>query len=1659
MLKLNKHVTLILAILFILIIIPCSFAQDMENNTLSDDVNDVNIADVNDVIYVSDADSNGDGSQNSPFNSISDAVEKYNSSLNSYVYIKNGEYKINEEIELTKDITIIGQSSQATILDAQNQCSIFKLTTKSKIALVNLTLKNADGDAALFLDYGDNVIVDNCIFENNAKGAICHKSYFGDLVLNVTNSIFTNNYNKDGGAININRGALNVTNSIFKNNAAPTGDSDASQGGAIYAGGGTLKTVYIDNCVFINNSATHGSAISDSADSEFYVFNSIFTNNTSPGNSKYNLNSSVINAKPSLKGINLYLKNNTLSGNVLNNEIESTSLVKINYLDKNVKIAAEDLEKIYGDDYNYRVKLTDFSGNPLSGKEITVVLTNSKDETQTVLKNVTNSEGIALICLANQKPGKYSAFSKFDGDNEFDGINITNIVKIRTESSYNIIFTEDHVYLTEGDSYNATAYIYDEYMVPTTAADGASFSVDWFEGDIHRHIDVGSVKVVGNKLVYDINRCHLITTDIPYEITFEISNVGSAVLTVDLSKNISNIDKNLDTIYVSKTGNDETGDGSENNPLATVQNALIANTYLGGGKTIIVGEGTYEISTFNIIGNVTIIGDKSKTILKQTNGILGMFEIENKNTVNFINLTFINGYATPEPESLIHVTEESVAYFDGCEFYNNSAMDGSAIALSRGAKVYINNSYFHDNIAKLRTSDTYGIGGAIYVHDYSYLYVANSLFENNSAMDGGAIFLGFGSEADIINSTFIKNTALVSRIREGGGGAIYSRSSNLNIENSSFIENYADLCGGAIYIDYGDIEIYKSYFENNNVKSTGDYIKGSAIQSSYMSYCNITMHYSVLISEDVSDNYVVYICNLDENHTADTYYNYWKVMSPKTTAGSVYEIKIQVNIENEYIYTGDVVEFNVEFVNYNVENGTSPLNESVHDFALTLTPTIGVIENPNIVIKDNLAKFVYEATTVGSEAIKFENIFNHLTYRFNVLDGSDKLDLNHTIDVDINKTSTITVNFDNDVSGNVTIRVNDDDYSVAIADSKATLNVETLPGEYNIKVIYQGDDNYKGFISTKSFNVAKYASNIFVEDVTVFFNGKFQAILRDSEGNPISDEKLNININGTDYTATTDENGIATLNLNLASVGTYYAVTAFNGNSVYNSTQSNSTIAVVYTNIKLEASDIVINPANGSFVATITDDENNPIGNVDVKININGTEYNIKTDNNGQAILDLKDNGLDEGKYDVYVDVAASGVYGASNTSAVITVEKILATITAQDVTTFSNTGEVIATLKDSNGNAISDKIIIFELNGNSTEITTDENGQAVLELNLDPGNYTAVIKLKQDKIFDAKDTSAKIKVNLNTVIINAPDVVVYYSNGKFTVTLTDVEGNPINSEVIVSINGLNYFVTTNNGVGSINLNLPVGTYKAVTQFRGNNIFLANNFTSNITVLSSISSQDITRAYMSPYDFNATLVDSQGNPLVNESVNMIVNGDNYTAVTDSQGVLLFNQNLAVGRYAITVINPKTGEETSNYANIVKRLAGNSNINMYFGAGNYFKVLVYGDDGKVVGANEIVLIKVSGVTYKVKTDSKGYASLKINLKSAGSKSKTYTITATYKGVKVSNKIVVKPVLTAKNISKKKAKTIKFSAKLVNTKGKVVKGKKITFKIKNLQSKNQ
>jgi hypothetical protein len=126
---------------------------------------------------------------------------------------------------------------------------------------------------------------------------------------------------------------------------------------------------------------------------------------------------------------------------------------------------------------------------------------------------------------------------------------------------------------------------------------------------------------------------------------------------------------------------------------------------------------------------------------------------------------------------------------------------------------------------------------------------------------------------------------------------------------------------------------------------------------------------------------------------------------------------------------------------------------------------------------------------------------------------------------------------------------------------------------------------------------------------------------------------------------------------------------------------------------------------------------------------------------------------------------------------------------------------------------------------------------------------------------------------------------------------------------------------------------------------------------------------------------------------------------------------------------------------------VYKIAENKDVTVVYSGKATYKVLIT-KNGKAVGAGESVVITFNGKKYTVKTDSKGYATLNLNTKV---KVKTYTITAEYKGVKVTNKVKVQHVIKASNKKVKKSKRVtkvKITLKKVN--GKVLKKK--TLKIK-------
>ena len=307
------------------------------------------------------------------------------------------------------------------------------------------------------------------------------------------------------------------------------------------------------------------------------------------------------------------------------------------------------------------------------------------------------------------------------------------------------------------------------------------------------------------------------------------------------------------------------------------------------------------------------------------------------------------------------------------------------------------------------------------------------------------------------------------------------------------------------------------------------------------------------------------------------------------------------------------------------------------------------------------------------------------------------------------------------------------------------------------------------------------------------------------------------------------------------------------------------------------------------------------------------------------------------------------------------------------------------------------------------------------------------------------KNAVVPIKVYTYNTYLQVPNIVSYKGNGNVVLNIT---GSAV-GDVIVNFNGSTTVLTLEDGNASIDLGvLPVGDY-VVSIYYNNSVFISHVKVFETTIDCG-DSNTATFAYNTDFTFTVKLVDCQGQPIKNTEIPVKFDGETVKGLkTDENGYLdvtIFAGN-TIGKHYLDYVNPVSKESLRVTLNIVSRFAGNANVNMYYFDGHTFKVRIRNNDGNFAGSGEVVTIKIGKKSFKVKTDKKGYATLKIP---STIKPGKYTISTSYVGQTVKNKLTVKQVLKLTKVNvKKSAKKLVLKATLKNGK-KALKSKKVTFK---------
>lgn len=238
---------------------------------------------------------------------------------------------------------------------------------------------------------------------------------------------------------------------------------------------------------------------------------------------------------------------------------------------------------------------------------------------------------------------------------------------------------------------------------------------------------------------------------------------------------------------------------------------------------------------------------------------------------------------------------------------------------------------------------------------------------------------------------------------------------------------------------------------------------------------------------------------------------------------------------------------------------------------------------------------------------------------------------------------------------------------VTAANGVASLNINLPIGDYPTSVKFEGDSSYSSITRNVTVHVTpKKSVGLLATDFSKTY-GEKKAVSVEVYENlgvvPITGKDLKFTINGVTYTRTSNNKGVASLNINLP-VGEYRCVVDSPEDSTHQSAQVNFIVRVKAdthmdgTNIvKMEDETVVYQCAVYTPWERVMD--------CTVNITVNGVTYTRQTDSNGLAKLNIR---LPAGEYDIVAEYHGDELHNPSSIRNHISSKKRM-----QELTTIRN--------------------------------------------------------------------------------------------------------------------------------------------------------------------------------------------------------------------------------------------------------------------------------------------------------------------------------------------------------------------------------------------------
>lgn len=1438
----NKSIVLFSVFLLLLMIVPSAFASDaVDNQTVISSDEQIEISAVddggviyshgedtnvltgsNDIYFNASAESDGRGTQSSPYKYL-----QYNRLTSGCTaHFADGTYELDSKKGIYSSMTFMGQSAQNTIIKfngiAFNVGDGYTLTLKD-LTLDHATVKNLGTVSATNVIFKNGVAVDDTSYgyDNAYGGAIYNyvsTDYYG-YVTNVPkntlyNCTFLNNSAMYGGAIYLPYGELSLSNCKFINNSAHwfggaiASDKDSKisvvgtvfencrsvddAGGAIYAFSTDLE---VRDSTFNNCSANFAGAIC-SLNSEILISYSNFTNNLA----RY-------------------------EGGAVYKMYGSGTVIKSNF----TKNAALNGGALFSDNCtSFEIKNSEFASNAATGfggaifsnanPKLTVDGVTFTDNKASYNANMLNQSNFSPIVSSTNNYSLFVYKSLFNGT-----------LPARYNLAENGFVTDVKNQQDSGNCWAFAALASLETCVLKASNKTFNFSVENMKNLIEMYSAYGW-KMETNEGGYNgMPMGYLASWLGPVNATLDpFDDKGTLSPLLDSEMHIQNI-------YVLPARTSYTDNDAIKEAILKY-GGLYASYYHSAGYLNSKTNAYYDPYTGNGNHAITVVGwddDYSKNNFYTAPAGDGAFIVKNSWGSSWGDNGYF--YISYYDRVLFAVNKDNQAFTyilnDTVRYTKNYQYDvaGMTDYLITGKKTVwyqnIYNATGNEAIAAVSTffNTTVDYEISIYVNDVL------QLTQNGRHEGSGYYTIPLKEYVPVAVGDIFK--IVVKLANPQNGYAAVPISEQLSTTRCYYAPGVSYFSNdGKKWTDLYD---YSASAYSHTYNSQVACLKAFTVadmQNTTVTLNNITpkvQEFSEIIAT-VTDakgkmakiGEVIFSIN-GTNYTAGVVDGVAKISVYFDEVG---DYVISANYKNNGLYNGSFVQKTVSVTKTDV-NLTAYVGDIVYGenpiVSINVTSVAGVNVTGDVVLTISGKKYIVNVVN-GLAVFEIPEMLDAGEYhidvsylgseKYNAADGTadftvakKEITMNVTIDKDY-RDITVNVNLSEKLDGNLTVLVNNTPYTLSYTNGTGSLILKNLTyGNYTINAVFT-KDNYQTVNVSENVEINSIKTVLEAENVVMYYKDgtRFAVVLRDIYGNPLANMNVTISINGRNYVKQSDENGTASLGLNLESKN-YTVVTTFGGNSKYFGTRSNNTVSILST---LISKDIVKYYRNGTqFYATVLDFKGNPLANTTVMFNINGVFYNKTTDENGTAKLNI---WLRPGKYIITIFNLVTGEQAGNN---VTVLSKIVENYDL--VKYYKNASKFSVKILDSQGYPVEGTIVTFNINGVFYYKETDANGIASLAINLRPGKYVITT------MYGQYDVGNNVTV-LPT--LQTSDLKMKYLDGSaFNARVVDGQGNPLANQIVkFNVNGVFYNKVTNDeGIASLNIRLMKGEYIITSIYNG----------------------------------------------------------------------------------------------------------------------------------------------------------------------------------------------------------------------------------------------